>query len=114
MLLKSLRLTTLTRKSESSATDNAENLFNKGLAQILSKDYQNALTSFKEASAKNSNLAIAYYGAAIASARLGNADGVTTNLSSAVKIDPSLKEAALNDLEFTKFAATETFRNALK
>jgi len=101
-------------KSESSATDNAENLFNKGLAQILSKDYQNALTSFKEASAKNSNLAIAYYGAAIASARLGNADGVTTNLSSAVKIDPSLKEAALNDLEFTKFAATETFRNALK
>ena len=100
--------------SESSATDNADNLFNKGLAQLLNKDYQNALTSFKEATAKNSNLAIAYYGAAVASARLSNADGVTSNLTSAVKSDPSLKEAALTDLEFTKFAATESFRNALK
>ena len=100
--------------SESAAVDNADNLFNKGLAQVLNKDYQNALTSFKEATAKNSNLAIAYYGAAVASARLDNADGVVTNLTSAVKADPSLKEAALSDLEFTKFAATETFRNALK
>ena len=100
--------------SESSAIDNADNLFNKGLAQVLNKDYQNALTSFREATAKNSNLAIAYYGAAVASARLGNADGVTSNLTSAVKADPSLKEAALSDLEFTKFASTEAFRNALK
>jgi len=100
--------------SESAATDNADNLFNKGLAQILNKDYQNALTSFKEATAKDSNLAIAYYGAAIASARLGNADGVVSSLTSAVGSDPSLKEAALSDLEFAKFAASESFRNALK
>jgi Flp pilus assembly protein TadD len=101
-------------RSASSAADNADNLFNKGLAQILNKDYQNALTSFKEATSKNSNHAAAFYGAAIASARLGNADGVVSNLSSAAKADPSLKESALGDLEFDKFAATETFRNALK
>ena len=100
--------------SESAAADNADNLFNKGLAQVLNKDYQNALTSFREATAKNSNLAVAYYGAAIASARLGNADDVVSNLSNAVKADPSLKEAALADLEFSKFAAQESFRNALK
>jgi hypothetical protein len=100
--------------SESAATDNADNLFNKGLAQVLNKDYQNGLTSFNEAIAKNSNLAIAHYGAAVASARLGNGDAVSSNLSNAVKIDPSLKEAALTDLEFAKFAATESFRNALK
>lgn len=100
--------------SESAAADNADNLFNKGLAQVLNKDYQNGLTSFNEAIAKNSNLAIAHYGAAVASARLGNGDAVASNLSNAVKIDPSLKEAALTDLEFTKFAATESFRNALK
>lgn len=100
--------------SESSAADNADNLFNKGLAQVLNKDYQNALTSFKDATAKNANLAVAFYGAAVASARLGNADGVVSNLTSAVKVDPSLKEAALSDLEFEKFAATEAFRNALK
>jgi len=100
--------------SESAAIDNADNLFNKGLAQVLNKDYQNALTSFKEATAKNSNLAIAYYGAAVASARLSNPDGVNTNLTSAVKADPSLKEAALSDLEFARYASTEGFRNALK
>jgi hypothetical protein len=100
--------------SESAATDNAENLFNKGLAQVLNKDYQNGLTSFNEAVAKNSNLAIAHYGAAVANARLGNADAVVSSLSNAVKADPSLKEAALSDLEFQKFAATESFRNALK
>jgi hypothetical protein len=100
--------------SESAATDNADNLFNKGLAQVLNKDYQNAMTSFKEATAKDSNLAIAYYGAAVAAARLGNADGVVSNLTSAVGSDPSLKEAALSDLEFAKFSASESFRNALK
>ncbi len=100
--------------SESAATDNADNLFNKGLAQVLNKDYQNGLTSFNEAIAKDSNHALAHYGAAVASARLGNADAVVSNLTNAVRIDPSLKEAALSDLEFSKFAATESFRNALK
>lgn len=100
--------------SESNATDNADNLFNKGLAQVLNKDYQNALTSFNEAISKNSNLAIAHYGAAVASARLGQADGVVSHLTEAVKVDPSLKEAALSDLEFAKFATSDAFRNALK
>jgi len=101
-------------RSESAAADNADNLFNKGFAQILNKDYQNALTSFTEATRKNSNLAIAYYGAAVASARAGNADGVVSNLTQAVKTEPSLKEAALSDLEFAKWSATDAFRNALK
>ena len=100
--------------STSSAADNADNLFNKGLAQILNKDYQNGLTSFNEAIAKDSNHALAHYGAAVASARLGNSDAVVSSLTNAVRIDASLKEAALSDLEFTKFAATESFRNALK
>ncbi len=100
--------------SESAAADNADNLFNKGLAQVLNKDFQNGLTSFGEATAKNSNLAIAYYGAAIASARLGKAEDVVSNLANAVKIDPSLKEGALADLEFVKWTTTEAFKNALK
>ena len=70
--------------------------------------------STPKATSKDSNLAIAYYGAAVASARLNNADGVVSNLTSAVRVDPSLKEAALTDLEFSKYAATETFRSALR
>ena len=100
--------------STSSATANADNLFNKGLAQILNKDYQNAVTSLNEATAKNGNLAIAFYAAAVAHARLGNADNVVSSLTSAVKVDPALKAAALSDLEFSKYFANEAFRNALK
>ncbi|MCK6617668.1 MAG: hypothetical protein L6Q51_08485 [Cyclobacteriaceae bacterium] len=98
----------------SSASNTADNLFNKGLAQVLNKEYQNAITSFNEATRLNSNHALAYYGAAVASARLGNADGVVSNLTNAVKADPSFKEMALTDLEFSKWNTTEAFRNALK
>ena len=101
-------------RSTSAASDEAKNLFNKGLAQLLNKDYQNALTSFNEATSKDSNLAVAYYGAAIAAARSGNNDQVVSNLTKAVSSDPSLKEAALSDLEFEKLSSTENFRNALR
>ncbi len=101
-------------RSTSAATDDALNLFNKGLAQLLNKDYQNAMTSFRDAAAKDSNLAVAYYGAAIAAARQGNSDAIVSNLTQAVAGDPSLKEAALTDLEFSKVSSTESFRNALK
>ena len=101
-------------RSASSALDTDVNLFNKGLAQVLNKDYANASTSFAEASKKNSNMAIAHYGAAVAAARAGNASGVAASLTSAVKIDPSLKDKALTDLEFAAFSTTDAFRDALK
>lgn len=101
-------------RTESSASATAVNSFNKGLAQLLNKDYANASTSFAEAIRTNGNLAIAHYGAAVAAARSGNADGVVSNLVNAVKVDPSLKEKALTDLEFSKFNTSEAFRNALK
>lgn len=101
-------------RSESSALTTDVNLFNKGLAQLLTKDYASAENSFAEAIKNNSNMAVAHYGAAVAAARSGNADKVVSNLSSAVRIDPSMKEMALTDLEFSKFNTTEAFRNALK
>jgi len=101
-------------RSTSSAVDTDVNLFNKGLAQLLNKDYANASASFTEATRKNSNYAVAFYGAAVSAARAGNADAVVSNLTSAVKINPSLKEKALTDLEFSKFSTTDAFRNALK
>ncbi|MEQ9169229.1 MAG: hypothetical protein RLO12_23445, partial [Fulvivirga sp.] len=100
--------------SASGAENTAVNLFNKGLAQVLNKDYQNAMTSFKEAASKDSNMGLAYYGAAIASARLGKDADVIENLVNAVKATPSLKGDALEDLEFAKYASNEAFRNALK
>lgn len=100
--------------STSSANTTDVNLFNKGLAQLLNKDFSNASSSFAEATSKNANYAIAFYGAAVAAARSGNGDSVVSNLVSAVKIDDSLKGKALTDLEFAKFNTTDAFRNALK
>lgn len=100
--------------STSSSVDTHVNLFNKGLAQLLNKDYSNASSSFAEATRKNPNYAIAYYGAAVAAARSGSGEAVVSNLVSAVKIDSALKEKALTDLEFAKFNTTDAFRNALK
>lgn len=101
-------------RSESSAATTAVNSFNKGLAQVLNKDYANATASFNEATKADPNFAVAYYGAAIAASRASNADGVVSNLTNAVKADPSLKEKALADLEFSKYFTNEAFRNALK
>ena len=101
-------------RSTSSALTTDVNLFNKGLAQLLTKDYASAENSFNEAVKNNANMAAAYYGAAIAAARSGNADKVVSNLTNAVRIDASLKEMALTDLEFSKFNTSEAFRNALK
>ena len=101
-------------KSLSSATDNADNLFNKGLAQLLAKDFQNALITFNELSDKDGDYAMAYYGAAIASSRLGKASDVAANVTKAVNSDPELKPKAAGDLEFAKFAADSDFINAVK
>lgn len=100
--------------SASGASATTENLFNKGLAQLLNKDFANASSSFAEASRLNSNFALAWYGAAVSAARQNNADGVVSNLTKAVQVDANLKQAALADLEFAKFSTSDSFRNALK
>ncbi len=100
--------------SGSSAANTATNLFNKGLAQVLNKDYQNAITSFKEAASKDSNMGLAHYGAAVASARLSDEAGVIEHITAAGKATPSLKGDALQDLEFAKYVSNAAFTSALK
>ncbi|EMR03190.1 tetratricopeptide repeat protein [Cesiribacter andamanensis] len=98
----------------SQAEETAENLYNLGLAYLLKRDYQNALTRFNEATQKNNRLARAYYGASIANSRLGNESAAFTALEQAVKLDPELKRSALEDLEFSNYQENERFRNTLR
>ncbi len=84
--------------------------YNLGLAQLLSNDYQTALKSFE----KVDNDAWNHYCMAIAHARLGNKDGVASNLKAAVKLDSSLREKAMKDLEFKKMWSATSFMNAIK
>lgn len=78
--------------------------FNKGLALLLNKEYQNAIIAFNNTTEKNSDYALAYYCSAIASARLRNDADILSSLKKAVEADPKLKDMALNDLEFKDFA----------
>jgi tetratricopeptide (TPR) repeat protein/outer membrane protein OmpA-like peptidoglycan-associated protein len=101
-------------KSLSNASATPDVMFNKGLAQLLAKDYQNAMVSFNELTGKNSNYGMGYYGAALAAARLGRGADVASNVSKAVAADPALKSKAAADLEFAKFAGSSDFINAVR
>lgn len=98
----------------SNAEENVKNLYNKGLAQLLSNDYQNAKTTFEEVVDQEPDFALAHYAAAVASARLQQEEDVYQHLGEAAQIDPSLKEDAMNDLEFRDYWESEGFKNALK
>ncbi len=95
--------------AKSSQTPNA--YYNLGLVQLLTNDYQTALKTFPKA-AKDE--AWAFYCSAIAHARLENKEGMSKALMQAIKLDSSLREKALKDLEFTKFSAGTAFKNAIK
>jgi tetratricopeptide (TPR) repeat protein len=101
-------------KTLSNSSNEADNLFNKGLAQVLSGDNQNALTTLDELADKDADYALGHYVAAIASARANNADDAVAHLTEAVSSDASLKAKALTDLEFRNISGSDAFQNALK
>lgn len=73
---------------------------NAALAQILTKDYSTANRTLEAVANPD---ATTYYLNAVLGARTNNADKVMTNLRKAIKLDDSLANKALNDLEFAKF-----------
>lgn len=73
---------------------------NAALAQILTKDYSTANRTLEAVANPD---ATTYYLNAVLGARSNNADKVMTNLRKAIKLDDSLANKALNDLEFAKF-----------
>ncbi|MEK6476792.1 hypothetical protein WJR50_04620 [Catalinimonas sp. 4WD22] len=100
--------------SLSNASESAVNLFNLGLAQILSENYENAITSFEEALSEDSDFGLASYGIAVANARLQNESAVYEALGNAVSATSELRERAVTDLEFANYNESDQFRNALQ
>lgn len=90
--------------SLSSADETSKVAFNKGLALLLSKDFDNAATAFGSSIELDKEFALAYYAQAVTSARLGNQADVVNALKMAIEKDPALKEKALKDLEFRSSA----------
>ena len=90
--------------SLTAAKESGSAQFDKGLALLLNKDYQNAISAFGDAVEADSHAALSSYCSAIASARLRNDADMITSLKKAVELDPKLKEMALADLEFKNYA----------
>ncbi len=77
--------------------------FDYGLAALLNKDYEEAKGQLSKVDGDEFGAEAAYL-RAIVGAKLNDGSAVTANLKTAVEKDPSLKDKALNDLEFSKFA----------
>ncbi|WP_245706116.1 tetratricopeptide repeat protein [Catalinimonas alkaloidigena] len=101
-------------RSLSSAPDTAMVLYNRGLAQLLSDDFNNARASFDEAIQSDSELALAYYGSAIVAAQQGNEQAMADMLRQAIQKDASLRAYAIDDLEFQKYFDSQTFKDAVQ
>jgi tetratricopeptide (TPR) repeat protein len=86
-----------------SAADTETTFFNRGLVNILTKEYALAGGMFDKAT-DTSIGADAYYYKAVAAARAKDTGAVVSNLKEAVTKDASLKDKALNDLEFVNLA----------
>lgn len=87
------------KASFGSATMNDAANIDHGLAHLLTGDYSQADAAFGKVKS-----AAASYLLAVSAARQNNAAGVGSNLKQAVDAEPSYKDMALNDLEFTKYA----------
>jgi tetratricopeptide (TPR) repeat protein len=87
----------------SSAINNMKgyNTFNKALAQVLNGSNEAAMSTLNASDDKDS--AMGLYLKAIIGARMNDATVVSNSLKSAFAIDGSLKEKAMNDLEFRNF-----------
>jgi tetratricopeptide (TPR) repeat protein len=96
------------------AGQDAAVLYNKGLAQVLSKQYEPAMATLNESATANASSAYTYYVMAIAAARSKNESAMLSNLQKAVSMDAQLKARAVQDLEFESSMNSEGFKNAVK
>lgn len=80
------------------------------LAQLLNKDYSTAKATLEAIKTPD---AMTHYIKALLGARTNNASLLYDGLKAAVKLDPSLAQKAMADLEFAKYAGNETFKAIL-
>jgi Tfp pilus assembly protein PilF len=80
--------------------------FNRGLANLLTNDFDGADRELNKVTGSTSVGSHALYLKAVSAARNKNNSGVLDNLKAAVAKDASLKEMALSDLEFKDFAVS--------
>jgi tetratricopeptide (TPR) repeat protein len=87
--------------------------FNLPLAQILNGQADAAVTTVDNMKPEELTW-MHYYLKAIAGARTSNQDLMTSNLTRAVQLNPSVREMAKTDMEFFKFWSNPVFQGAIR
>ena len=85
--------------------------YNTALVQLLQKDYNAAkatLDCIDDVDAKTAYLK------AVLSARMKNEEGVYSNLTTAINLDPSMKKTAKRDAEFKRYRHSDRFKQLVK
>jgi outer membrane protein OmpA-like peptidoglycan-associated protein len=85
--------------------------YNTALVQLLQKDYNAAkstLDCIDNVDAKTAYLK------AVLSARMKNEEGVYSNLTNAINMDPSYKKTAKRDAEFKRYRHSDRFKQLVK
>ena len=81
------------------------------LAHLLNKDYTTAKATLEAIKNPDANT---YYIQAVIGARTNNAAMLYDGLKNAIKLDPSMAQKALTDLEFAKYVGNEAFKSIIK
>ena len=77
---------------------------------MLNKDYNLAKTTLTKIENPDANT---HYLKAILGARTDNAALIYDGLKNAIKLDPSMAQKAVNDLEFAKYVTNEAFQSII-
>jgi Flp pilus assembly protein TadD/outer membrane protein OmpA-like peptidoglycan-associated protein len=125
---------------KASASKGGDASYGMGIIAIKKGNYADAVSNLNKAGKKDFNLPLAqilngqpdaakatidnmkpeeltwmhYYLRAIVGARTSNQDLMTTNLTRAVQMNPSVREMAKNDMEFFKFWSNPAFQGAIR
>lgn len=86
--------------------------FNESLAKLLSGDKDGAMSTIN--ASKDGEYAMGAYLKAVIAARKGDANGVISNLTTAVSRDAKLKSLAASDREFIKWFSDASFQSLVK
>lgn len=87
--------------------------FNAALAKLLNGQPDDAMSTIDGAAPGEKDDAMSYYLRAVISARKGNAEGVISNLRTAIQKDGSLKQHAAEDMEFLKWRTNADFKSVV-
>ena len=96
------------------AERNEINLFNRGLAYFMVRDYFNATVSFEDSALFNLENGYPFYGLALVAARSGEESKLVENIEKAISRTASLKNRVAYDLEFADYHQSESFLQIIR